>query len=48
MSAGHTDLLDGIYGNWREGLRSLEIVSLKKNLDRLESRFIRAIVTGSK
>ena len=48
MPAGHTDLLDGIYGNWREGLRSLEIVPLKENLDRLESRFIRAIVTESR
>jgi hypothetical protein len=22
MPAGHTDLLDGIYGKWREGLRT--------------------------
>lgn len=28
MSAGHTDLLDGIYGDWGEGLRALEIVAL--------------------
>jgi hypothetical protein len=40
MPAGHTDLLDGIYGDRAEGLRALEIVALRKK--RLESGFIGA------
>src|SRR5258708_16568851 len=30
--AGHTDLVDGIYGHWGEGLRNLGIRPLRKNL----------------
>jgi hypothetical protein len=44
VPAGHADLLDGIYGHWGEGLRSLEIVSLGKNPERLDSGFIEQIV----
>ena len=32
MPAGHIDLLNGIYGNRREGLRTQEIVALGKIL----------------
>jgi hypothetical protein len=32
MPAGHIDLLDGIYGNRREGLRAQEIVAFEKIL----------------
>jgi len=32
MPAGHIDLLDGIYGNRREGLRAQEIMAVGKIL----------------
>ncbi len=48
MPAGHADLLDGIYGNWGEGLSNLEIAALGKDLERLDNGFIGTIVTGTR
>jgi len=31
MPAGHADLLDGIYGHWREALRTFKLLPLGKN-----------------
>jgi hypothetical protein len=40
MPSGHADLLDGIYGDWGEGLRGLGVVLLVRNPGRLDSGFI--------
>lgn len=44
MPAGHSDLLDGIYGDWRKGLRGLEVAPVIRNPRRIDSGFIGQMV----
>ena len=44
MPSGHSDLLDGIYGDWRKGVRGLEVAPVVRNPRRIDSGFIGQIV----